>query len=150
MSSPNVSWAGRLSRRPTGSTRRPSICCGGCACATAKAGWVRRNFPLYLYWSLAGVPDRWANSPKLSKFAPRPCVASSRASCVSPELLYKRSALFACRARAGQAHQTMDVLLARRNEDKKNEADDRGTRLGWEYFRTNKGEIGGSGKYWKE
>jgi len=64
---------------------------------------------------------------------------------VSRELLYKRPALFASRARAGQAHQTMDVLQARRNEDKKNEADDRGTRLGWEYFRTNKGEIGGSG-----
>ena len=30
------------------------------------------------------------------------------------------------------------------------EPDDRGTRLGREYFRTKKSAIGGSGKYWKE
>jgi len=47
-----------------------TICYGGCACATAKAGWVRRNFPRYPYWSSAGVPDRWVNSPRLSKSAP--------------------------------------------------------------------------------
>jgi len=69
MSSQNVSWADRLLRR------RPSPL-GGHPSATAlrvrdrESGWVRRNFPRYPYWSVAGVPDRWVNSPRLSKSAP--------------------------------------------------------------------------------
>ena len=56
----------------------------------------------------------------------------------------------ASRARAGQTDQTMDVLQTRRNEHKKNEADDYGTRVGRKYFRTKKRHNPGSGKYWKE
>src|SRR6202011_332077 len=52
-------------------------------------------------------------------------------------------ALFASRARVGRAHQTMDVLQARRSDYKKSEAHVRGTRLGREYFRTKKVPSGG-------
>src|SRR5260370_33522629 len=42
----------------------------------------------------------------------------------------------ASRASTGQAHQTVDVLQARRSEHKKSKADDRGTGIGGKYLRT--------------
>jgi hypothetical protein len=51
----------------------------------------------------------------------------------------------ASRAGAGQAHQTMDVLQARRSEHKKNEADNRGTGLDRKYFRTKRRASAGTG-----
>src|SRR5216684_4797401 len=49
------------------------------------------------------------------------------------------------RDRARQAHQTVDVLQARRSEHKKNEADDRGTGMSRKYFRTRRAPSVGAG-----
>src|SRR5260370_38701840 len=51
----------------------------------------------------------------------------------------------ASRASTGQAHQTVDVLQARRSEHKKSKADDRGTGIGGKYFRTKKAPSVGAG-----
>jgi hypothetical protein len=49
------------------------------------------------------------------------------------------------RPREGQAHQTVDVLQARRSEHKKSKADDRGTGIGGKYFRTKRAASVGAG-----
>src|SRR5260370_24792820 len=51
----------------------------------------------------------------------------------------------ASRARAGQTDQTMDVLQARRSGHQENEANDRGTSLTPEYFRTKGADSVGAG-----